>query len=208
MASVIKLPQFGHAMQEGIIVSIFVAEGAKIEKGDRVAEVETNKTTLEIESSVSGFLRRILVEVGENVNINRAIMIVGDKEEQISDEFIDSVNVGVELAPVIDKEEDISTSPEVFIGPFASTTEGDLKLGSRIAVSEDRRAIVEGMHKSKLDKPCFYLRAKVDITDLMDLCRSGERFDKRIWLESYVIRAVALGIKEFKSFNSFFKFIP
>ena len=202
MASVIRLPKFGHTMQEGIIVSIFVAEGTRIEKGDRVAEVETNKTTLEIESTESGFLKRILVEVGQSVNINSAIMIVGEEDEQISDEFIDSLGIESECVNSVVKEEDLSEKPEIILGAFAKTSEPDLEFGSRIAVSNDRKLLVEQMRESKQSKPCFYLRAKVDVTDLMQRGRSEKKFDKRIWLEGNILRAFALGMKEFEFFGS------
>ena len=104
-ANVVLLPQLGQTMEEGTIVSVLITEGDEVKKGDCIFEVETDKATLEMESPAGGFVKKILVETGQTVAVKAAILILGDKDEKIDQNYIDSVNSGVaqaslETAPV------------------------------------------------------------------------------------------------------------
>lgn len=85
MAQEIKLPQLGQTMEEGTIVNILIKPGDKIEKGDVIFEVETDKATLEMESPAGGFVKKILVTEGETILVGEPVCIVGDENEQIAD---------------------------------------------------------------------------------------------------------------------------
>lgn len=71
-------------MTEGVLVSWQVEVGASIEPGDLIAEVETDKATMELESYQEGVLLHIGVKEGEAVPVNALIAIVGEKGEDIS----------------------------------------------------------------------------------------------------------------------------
>jgi len=83
MAETIAMPKLGFDMQEGTLVKWLRNEGDAIEKGDVLAEIETDKATVEVESSAAGFVRRLLVDQGAVVPIGDPIAIVGDKDEKI-----------------------------------------------------------------------------------------------------------------------------
>ncbi|MGE5072483.1 MAG: dihydrolipoamide acetyltransferase family protein [Anaerolineae bacterium] len=85
MAETITMPKLGFDMQEGTLVRCVRNEGEDINKGDVLAEIETDKATVEVESSASGVVRRLLVEQGAVVPIGAAIAIIGGKDEQISE---------------------------------------------------------------------------------------------------------------------------
>ncbi|HTP01825.1 MAG TPA: dihydrolipoamide acetyltransferase family protein [Anaerolineales bacterium] len=85
MAETITMPKLGFDMQEGTLVRWVRNEGETINKGDVLAEIETDKATVEVESSASGVVRRLLVDQGSVVPIGAAIAIVGSKDEPISD---------------------------------------------------------------------------------------------------------------------------
>ncbi|MFH1616854.1 MAG: dihydrolipoamide acetyltransferase family protein [Planctomycetota bacterium] len=91
MAKEIRLPQLGQTMEEGTIVSCRVNVGNKIKKGDVIFEIETDKATLEMESPLAGFVKSILVEVGQTVPINTPLIIVGSENEQVEQSCIDSL---------------------------------------------------------------------------------------------------------------------
>jgi pyruvate dehydrogenase E2 component (dihydrolipoamide acetyltransferase) len=84
MAETITMPKLGFDMQEGTLVRWVRNEGENINKGDVLAEIETDKATVEVESSASGVVRRLLVEQGAVVPIGAAIAVVGTKDEKIS----------------------------------------------------------------------------------------------------------------------------
>jgi pyruvate dehydrogenase E2 component (dihydrolipoamide acetyltransferase) len=83
MAETIAMPKLGFDMQEGTLVKWLRSEGDSIEKGDVLAEIETDKATVEVESSAAGFVRRLLVDQGAVVPIGDPIAIVGAKDEKI-----------------------------------------------------------------------------------------------------------------------------
>src|SRR5512135_2463133 len=83
MAETITMPKLGFDMQEGILVRWVRNEGENITKGEVLAEIETDKATVEVESSASGVVRRLLVDQGAVVPIGAAIAIVGSKDEKI-----------------------------------------------------------------------------------------------------------------------------
>ncbi|MCK4959209.1 MAG: 2-oxo acid dehydrogenase subunit E2, partial [Planctomycetes bacterium] len=90
-AKVVRLPQLGQTMEEGTIVNALVAEGDKVNKGDCLFEIETDKATLEMESPAEGYVKKVLVEVGATVPVNAAILVLGDEDEDVDQGFIDSL---------------------------------------------------------------------------------------------------------------------
>ena len=76
----VTMPKFGHLMEEGTIVCWNKKEGNRIEKGEVLLNVETDKTTLEVESNISGVIEKILVDEGESVPINSPIAIIDEDE--------------------------------------------------------------------------------------------------------------------------------
>ena len=83
MAETINMPKLGFDMQEGTLVRWVRTEGESISKGDVLAEIETDKATVEVESSASGIIRKLLVDQGAIVPIGAPIAIVGTKDEKI-----------------------------------------------------------------------------------------------------------------------------
>ncbi len=83
MAETITMPKLGFDMQEGTLVRWVRNEGEAIRKGDVLAEIETDKATVEVESSASGVVRKLLVDQGSVVPIGTAIAIVGSRDEKI-----------------------------------------------------------------------------------------------------------------------------
>jgi len=100
MAKEVRLPQLGQTMEEGTIVGFSVKIDGEVKKGDLVFEVETDKATLEVESPAEGFVKRILVEVGQTVPVGEPIIVLGDKNEEVPQSFIDSIKGHVATAPV------------------------------------------------------------------------------------------------------------
>lgn len=85
MAETISMPKLGFDMAEGTLVRWVKQVGENINKGDVLAEIETDKATVEVESSASGVVRKLLVDQGAVVPIGAAIAIVGLPDEKIED---------------------------------------------------------------------------------------------------------------------------
>ena len=63
MATELTMPQMGYDMQEGTIVRWLKPEGAEVQMGEAIAEIETDKAVVEFESYAEGLLQKILVTV-------------------------------------------------------------------------------------------------------------------------------------------------
>ncbi len=85
MAEVIRMPRMSDTMEEGVIASWLKKEGDEVKSGDVLAEVETDKATMELESYEDGTLLHIAVEEKESVSVDGLIAIIGEKDENIED---------------------------------------------------------------------------------------------------------------------------
>lgn len=80
MAEVIRMPRMSDTMEEGVIVGWLKQEGEEVESGETLAEVETDKATMELDSYSDGILLHIAVKEGP-VPINGVIAVIGEKGE-------------------------------------------------------------------------------------------------------------------------------
>lgn len=80
MAEVI-MPKMGDAMEEGTLLKWLKAVGDPISEGDALAEIETDKVTLEMEAQEDGFLTNILVEEGAVVPIGETVATIGTEDQ-------------------------------------------------------------------------------------------------------------------------------
>ena len=79
MASEIKMPALSPTMESGTLSKWLVAEGDRVQSGDIIAEIETDKTTMEVETIEDGIIGKLLVPEGaENVQVNSTIAILID----------------------------------------------------------------------------------------------------------------------------------
>ncbi|TML88270.1 MAG: 2-oxo acid dehydrogenase subunit E2 [Actinobacteria bacterium] len=85
MATEIKLPRLGQGMESGTIVKWLKSEGDKVEKGEPLYELDTDKVTQEVEADASGVLLRIAVAEGE-VPVGRTIAVIGEQGEEVAEE--------------------------------------------------------------------------------------------------------------------------
>ena len=79
----VEMPKMGDTMEEGKILHWLKHEGEAVKKGDMLAEVETDKVNIEIESFFSGTLRKILVNEGESAPIGAGIAYIGTADEPL-----------------------------------------------------------------------------------------------------------------------------
>jgi pyruvate dehydrogenase E2 component (dihydrolipoamide acetyltransferase) len=83
MAETISMPKLGFDMAEGLLVRWVKQVGENINKGDVLAEIETDKATVEVESSASGVVLQLIVDQGTMVPVNAPIAIVGAAGEKV-----------------------------------------------------------------------------------------------------------------------------
>ncbi|MEM1002407.1 MAG: 2-oxo acid dehydrogenase subunit E2, partial [Bacteroidota bacterium] len=84
MAEVINMPRLSDTMEEGTVASWLKKVGDKVEEGDILAEIETDKATMEFESFHEGTLLHIGVQEGETTKVDQLLAIIGEEGEDIS----------------------------------------------------------------------------------------------------------------------------
>ena len=83
MASRVIMPKLTDSMEEGVVVKWRKAEGERVESGDVLAEIETDKAVMDLEAFASGTLRKILVPEGTTVPSGTLIGVIGESDEDI-----------------------------------------------------------------------------------------------------------------------------
>jgi pyruvate dehydrogenase E2 component (dihydrolipoamide acetyltransferase) len=83
MSSQVTLPRLGQGMESGTIVRWLKSEGEKVEKGDPLYELDTEKVTQEVEADSSGVLLKILAQEGDEIEVGKAIAVIGEEGEEV-----------------------------------------------------------------------------------------------------------------------------
>src|SRR6186713_867861 len=108
VASEVILPRLGQGMEVGTIVRWLKSEGDKVEKGEPLFELDTEKVTQEVEAEASGFLLKILAGEGEEIEVGKAIAVIGEQGEDVPEgEAEDPTEVSED-----DAQEEGSPAPE------------------------------------------------------------------------------------------------
>ncbi|WP_299890077.1 pyruvate dehydrogenase complex dihydrolipoamide acetyltransferase [uncultured Lacinutrix sp.] len=84
MAEVINMPRLSDTMEEGTVATWLKKVGDKVEEGDILAEIETDKATMEFESFNEGVLLYVGIQEGETAKVDTLLAIIGDEGEDIS----------------------------------------------------------------------------------------------------------------------------
>ncbi|MEC8724501.1 MAG: 2-oxo acid dehydrogenase subunit E2 [Bacteroidota bacterium] len=84
MAIVVNMPRLSDTMEEGTVASWLKKVGDRVEEGDILAEIETDKATMEFESFNEGILLHIGVHEGETTKVDELLAIIGEEGEDIS----------------------------------------------------------------------------------------------------------------------------
>jgi pyruvate dehydrogenase E2 component (dihydrolipoamide acetyltransferase) len=83
MAEIVKLPKFGLTMEEALISEWKVEVGDRVEKGDGLATIESEKVEMELPSPASGVVAEYLVETGETVPVGTEVAVIAADEAEL-----------------------------------------------------------------------------------------------------------------------------
>ena len=134
MATEIKLPRLGQGMESGTIVKWLKSEGDKVEKGEPLYELDTDKVTQEVEADASGVLLKIAIGEGE-VEVGKTIAVIGEEGETVEAPPEEKPPEAEDEAPAREREPEPSGQVTQIKQP-SSTTNGRVKaspLARRIA---------------------------------------------------------------------------
>jgi pyruvate dehydrogenase E2 component (dihydrolipoyllysine-residue acetyltransferase) len=112
MAEIVPMPKLGFDMSEGTLVRWVIQEGETVAKGAVLAEIETDKATVEVESAFEGVVARHLVDEGTVVPVGDPIAVVGAKDEKIDFDALLGAEAGKEEKPKKEKPKEEATPGE------------------------------------------------------------------------------------------------
>lgn len=98
MAISVVMPRLSDTMEEGKILRWLKQEGDRIEGGDIIAEIQTDKADIEMEAFGSGTLRTILIGAGESAPVGRLIGVIAEEDEDISALLLPVIGLAVQSA--------------------------------------------------------------------------------------------------------------
>src|SRR5437588_11318465 len=85
MATKVVMPKLSPTMEEGQLARWLKKEGDKVSMGEPLAEIDTDKATMEMQALSNGVLRKILINEGESAPLGQPIAIIGEPDEDISE---------------------------------------------------------------------------------------------------------------------------
>ena len=261
MANIVEMPKLGFDMAEGTLAKWVKSENEPIEKGEILAEIETDKATVEVESSYAGIVLKHLVDEGTAMPVGTPIAVVADEGEEVDlDALVKEANAESEPPA---EEEKAETSPEpaakevvenqsdsefIKASPLAKRIAEDKGLnlstikgtgpGGRIVkrdvekaaqsqsrsaisttpkaqitpgvdeeikISNLRKAIGSRLTESRQSVPHFYITSMYDVGEMLKTRKQlneGLPKDERVSVNDFIIRAVALALRDFPNLNA------
>ena len=146
MAEIVRMPKLSDTMVEGVVAEWHKNVGEAVSSGELLAEIETDKATMEFESFYDGVLLHIGVEKGATAPVNDILAIIGEKGEDVNKILADEENntpkeevkedTAVETKPVKDTPQVPSPEPVKVEQPIVVKTEKVVQAAS-IPVSEN-----------------------------------------------------------------------
>src|SRR5215207_9030725 len=100
MPEMVPMPKLGFDMAEGTLVRKVKKDGETVNKGEVLAEIETDKATVEVESPASGVIKGWMVEEGQPVPVGALMAVIGGADEQVD---LNALKGGGEAAPAAEK---------------------------------------------------------------------------------------------------------
>ena len=204
MAIKIEMPKLSDTMEEGVIAKWNVKEGDKIEAGDIIAEVETDKATMDVEAFDSGTLLKIIPGEGDAVPLGGLIAVIGEEGEDISAllESGDSPS-DKKAAPASSDKAETEAVSEVK-EEASSTTSSD---SGRVKASPLAKKIAEDkgidLAESKFSNPHFYETVDVDMKSAIAARSSmNAANDVKISFNDIVVKACAVALTRHQAINS------
>ncbi|MCH8282756.1 MAG: 2-oxo acid dehydrogenase subunit E2, partial [Chloroflexi bacterium] len=94
------MPQMGYDMKEGTVVRWHKKEGDPVARGDVLADIETDKATVEFEAFTSGVLRKIVAQEGVAIPVGQLIAVITAPDEPLPDDLLPAGGDAAPAPPV------------------------------------------------------------------------------------------------------------
>ena len=143
----ILMPALSPTMEEGTLAKWMVKEGDTVQSGDIIAEIETDKATMEFEVVDEGIIGKILVSEGtENIAVNTAIAILLEDGENLSNEKIEEPSNETKVSmDISDNIENVEITPNLAKSLFSNIVSEEIPEGTTFTPTTVRDALRDAM---------------------------------------------------------------
>ena len=143
----ILMPALSPTMEEGTLAKWMVKEGDTVQSGDIIAEIETDKATMEFEVVDEGIIGKILVSEGtENIAVNTAIAILLEDGENLSNEKIEEPSNETKVTiDISDNIENVKITPNIAKSSFSNIVSEEIPEGTTFTPTTVRDALRDAM---------------------------------------------------------------
>jgi pyruvate dehydrogenase E1 component beta subunit len=167
MSIEILMPALSPTMEEGTLAKWLIKEGDSVESGDVIAEIETDKATMEVEAVEEGVVARLLVEEGaENVQVNAVIALLAEDGENVADVDVAPASAApgpsATAAAAADPTPAIDERPAMMAANVAALAEPDVPEGTTFTATTVRDALRDAMaEEMRRDETVFVIGEEV-----------------------------------------------
>ncbi len=196
MVTPVTLPKLGYEMEQAVLAAWLKQPGDQVAVGEVIAEIETDKAIVELETEVGGTLLAIAAEAGAIVQVGAAVAYVGEPGEQ---------------TPAFATIRASGDPPT----PRPAVSESSMRAGypPRVPGADDRielgrmgEAIARRTERTAAEAPMFHLTVRVDMTDALELRRELRARDQiRVSVNDMVLKACAIALLAHPVYNSTFE---
>jgi pyruvate dehydrogenase E2 component (dihydrolipoamide acetyltransferase) len=217
----VTMPRLSDSMEDGTILTWLVADGTSVQRGDELAEIETDKATMTYEADADGILQHVADE-GDTVAVGDTIAQLFAESEARPDgerhEPVAPVTASVErtsrlkaspLARRVAQDLGVELETLTGSGPGGRIVRADVEAAPRaaaVAAATDdtetveltrvQRTIARRMSESEKTIPDFQVRVEVDATELVALRRAMKDAGHAASVNDFVVRACELTLRD------------
>ncbi len=194
MATAVVMPRIGYEMVRGSVVRWLKREGDSVQRGEPIAEVETDKAIVELEAEQDGTLISIAAPEGATVSVGDVVAYIGDAGEATDDQ-----DPSAESGP-----ESGAERPRGLRSGFPPRLPGP---DGRIPLGRMGQAIARRTQSTMAETPHFYVTVRIDMTDALELRRELNRASREphVTVNDIVLKACATALVKYPMFNSTFE---
>ncbi|MDB2636716.1 dihydrolipoyllysine-residue succinyltransferase [Alphaproteobacteria bacterium] len=207
----IKVPELGESIIDGTLTSWLVSEGSSFQEGDNLAEIETEKITIEIPAQTSGKLSKILIQEGSNVKVGEVIAEYDEGEVQSKSEK--TKQILEQSKPNPQQKDHVVGDPKVVeakaldmdIPNFDSNVDSSNE--KTVPMSKLRQTIARRLKDAQNTAAILTTFNEVDMSAIMNLRKKQQaafqkKHEVKLGIMSFFIKACVDVLKEIPEINS------
>lgn len=215
----VTLPETSEATDESLIVLWYKSEGDRVEEGEALVEIQTEKTTFEIEATASGTLKEICVKRGESATVgdvlaiisqagSQSIQEVGPKREtqqQLKPERSDSFVPASPRVRRLAKQLGVDLQNVEGTGANGRLTEDDVKAAAEVA--KQKKTVTSGVRRTIAKRMMESLHGAAQLTetawaDVTTLVENKQRWRAKAGWTDWILRSSVLSLQEHPMLNA------